>query len=169
MLKFFIKVALFLLCFATLNGLRCQNSLLGPQSAATGDLSPETITTNSDDQKQNQEVSECLLPVSRVDSTLVIDIEDHRIHSVLVWDNIARIEYRVTLGLVEGGMTLADTTGFVSLENMGTTTRVSLKLSGPIPSGKNQVAINSVLRYLDGSGHLALPIQQTGFYCYLQW
>lgn len=169
MLKYFIKVALFLLCFATLTGFRCQNSLLGPQNAAMGDLSPVTIATISNDRKQNQGDSECLLPVSRVDSTLVVVIEDERTHSVWVWDNIARVEYRVTLGLVENGMTLADTTGFVSLENIGTATRVSLKLSGPIPAGKNQMVINSVLRYLDGSGHLALPIRQVGFYCYLQW
>ena len=169
MLKYFIKVALILLCFATLTGLRCLNSLLNPQPAATGDLYPEGATIRVDDHNNNQGDSECLLPVSHLDSTLVVDIEDNRTHSVWVWDNIARIEYRVTLGLVESGMTLADTTGFVSLENMGTTTRISLKLSGPIPAGKNQVAINSVLRYLDGSGHLALPIRQAGFYCYLQW
>ncbi|OGG06733.1 MAG: hypothetical protein A3F83_16225 [Candidatus Glassbacteria bacterium RIFCSPLOWO2_12_FULL_58_11] len=169
MLIFIAKATLILICFAALTGFRCQNSLLDPQPAAMEDLSPGVAVVLEDAGNNSRDYSDCLLPVDRQDSTLVLDILNDREHSIWVWDNITRIEYRVTLGLVENGMTLADTSGSVSLENKLDSIRVMLKLGGPVPAGKNQVAINSVLRYLDGFGHLALPIRQTGFYCYLQW
>ncbi len=114
-------------------------------------------------------VDECSLEVDFKDSVFALQIQIGQVTPESVRDRYMRIDLSVTVGLRDGGLTLADTSGVVIDGPGNYPLLLAIENSSALVKGKNQVAIIAVTRYLDGWGNLVLPMGRKILYCSLDW
>ncbi|RLF61935.1 MAG: hypothetical protein DRN33_06180 [Thermoplasmata archaeon] len=111
----------------------------------------------------------CSLEVNRADSVLLLEIQVGEVSPDEVRDRYVRIELRVSVGLADGGLIIADTTNFPVSGPGSYPLVLPIKSPEALAEGKNRVAVIAVTRYLDGSGNLVLPMGREIRYCILNW
>ncbi len=166
-----LKFIFILSSIAAIAGFGCQEFLYSPFFSYTERREPDYPQAELEIQTAagNDSVDECSLEADLKDSVFALEVQVGQVTPENVRDRYTRIDLSVTIGLRDGGLTLADTSGVVVNGPGNYPLLLAIENSSALVKGKNQVAIIAITRYLDRWGNLVLPMGRKILYCSLNW